>query len=75
MRCKWCDYSPYTPSMSLVLPPKGVRLTWDDKENGWTCGGSCGNLDTVQEDDEILEEGVELVEYAEGEVALSTYRM
>jgi len=70
MRCKFCDYSPYTPSMALIIPPKNVRLAWDDRENGWTCGGSCGNMDTHDEDAEPLEDGVTLVEYVEGETTL-----
>lgn len=52
MRCKVCDFCPTAPSLSLPVPPRGVKLQWDETEGGWTCGNSCGRMDTVEDFDE-----------------------
>jgi hypothetical protein len=69
MRCMICDYSPTAPSLSIVQPPRGVKLAWDDKEQGWTCGNACGRIDTVDVEDGEID--LDLVEVIEGEAALS----
>lgn len=71
MRCKICDFSPTAPSLSLPVPPRGVKLKWDEKEQGWTCGNTCGMMDVYQEDEE---EEVE-IDNLEDEITLPEDRM
>ena len=57
MRCMVCDYSPTAPSLFNPYAKRGVKLHWDEAQQGWTCGNGCG---TIEDYDPIEDLDVEV---------------